>query len=188
MANWYNAIHSCKDNEIVVQLDGDDRLAHDYVLAYINCIYANKNIWLTYGQFQEYPSGYIGILYNRHFPREVIKHNTQRTYKYLPMSHLRTCYAWLFKQIKLEDLMYEGKFYPMSCDKALLSPMAEMVGDHYACISEILYIYNNTNPLNVHRLNMPLQHAIAKHITQQKPYQPITKAQYDAIMLKAELA
>jgi glycosyltransferase involved in cell wall biosynthesis len=184
MANWYNAIHSCNNNEIVIQLDGDDWLAHDHVLAYINSVYADENIWLTYGQFKEYPSGRIGILYNKYFPRHVIESNTQRTYKHLPMSHLRTCYAWLFKLIKIEDLMYEGNFYPMACDKALLAPMIEMAGNHYACLSEILYIYNNSNPINVHRINMPQQHAIAEHIAHQTPYKPLTVAQYNAIMHK----
>ena len=40
MANWYKAIHLCDDNDIVVHLDGDDWLAHDQVLAYLNKIYA----------------------------------------------------------------------------------------------------------------------------------------------------
>jgi hypothetical protein len=184
MANWYSAIHSCNDNAIIVQLDGDDWLAHDNVLAYINSIYADENIWLTYGQFKEYPSGRIGILYNQYFPHSVIKNNTQRTYKHLPMSHLRTCYAWLFKLIKIEDLMYEGKFYPMACDKAMLAPMIEMAGSHYTCLSEILYIYNNSNPINIHRINMPRQHTIAEHIAHQAPYKPLTIAQYNTIMHK----
>jgi glycosyltransferase involved in cell wall biosynthesis len=176
MANLYNAIHSCEDNEIVLQLDGDDWLAHDRVLAYINCIYANEHVWLTYGQFQEFPSGRIGILYNQHFPVHVIKDNSMRTYKRLPMSHLRTCYAWLFKMINKEDLMHDGKFYQMSWDKALLAPMIEMAADHYACISEILYIYNNSNPINDHRVNVELQHSLAEHIAHLKPYHPLTVA------------
>ena len=121
MANLYNAIHSCANDEIVIQLDGDDWLAHDHVLAYINCIYANPNVWLTYGQFQDFPSGRIGHLYSMHFPKHIIQSNTMRTYKNLPMSHLRTCYAWLFKLIKVEDLMHESKFYTMSWDKAMLA-------------------------------------------------------------------
>jgi glycosyltransferase involved in cell wall biosynthesis len=173
LANLYKAIHSCKDNEIIVQLDGDDWLAHDHVLAYINCLYANKNIWLTYGQFQEFPSGRIGHLYSQHFPKHVIKNNSMRTYKGLPMSHLRTCYAWLFKLINIDDLMYEGKFYSMSWDKAILAPMIEMAAHHYACTSEILYIYNNSNPINDHKVNVQLQHALADHIAHLKPYQPL---------------
>ena len=176
LANLYNAIHSCKDEEIVIQLDGDDWLAHDHVLAYINCIYANENIWLTYGQFQEFPSTHIGIRYNQHFPGKVIKNNSMRSYKNLPMSHLRTCYAWLFKMIKIEDLMYEGKFYQMSCDKAILAPMIEMAGHHYTCISEILYIYNNSNPISDHRVNVSLQHSLADYIAHLKPYEPLATA------------
>lgn len=175
MANWYNAIHSCANEEIVVQLDGDDWLAHDYVLSYINCIYANPNIWLTYGQFQEFPSGRIGHLYSKHFPKGVIQKNSMRLYKNLPMSHLRTCYAWLFKLINVQDLMYEGKFYTMCADKALLAPMIEMASHHYACISEILYVYNNSNPINDHRVNIDLQRSLADHIAHLKPYQPLTE-------------
>lgn len=173
MANLYKAIHSCNDKEIVIQLDGDDWFAHDYVLAYINCIYANPDIWLTYGQFQEFPSGYIGHLYSQHFPKDVIEKNSMRLYKNLPMSHLRTCYAWLFKLIKIEDLMYEGNFYTMCADKALQSPLIEMSAQHYACLSEILYIYNNANPINDHRVNVVLQHSLADKIAHLKPYQPL---------------
>ncbi len=174
LANLYHAIQSCNNNEIIVQLDGDDWFAHDYVLAYINCIYANQDIWLTYGQFQEYPSCRIGHLYSQHFPQSVIKQNCMRRYKNLPMSHLRTCYAWLFKLIKVEDLMYEGDFYQMSWDKAILAPMIEMAADHYACISEILYIYNNSNPISAHRIDVNLQHALADHIAHLEPYKPLS--------------
>lgn len=176
MANWYNAIHSCKDNEIVVQLDGDDWLAHEHVLAYINSIYANENIWLTYGQFKEYPSGRIGLLYNLPFPQYIIQNNSMRTYRGLPIAHLRTFYAWLFKLVKKEDLMYDGQFFTMTCDKAMLSPMIEMAAHHHTCISEILYIYNNSNPINDHRVNVSLQHSLADYIAHLKPYTALSIA------------
>lgn len=98
MANWYNTIHNhCKDEEIVINVDGDDWLANDDVLQRVNQEYQNKDVWLTYGQFVEYPygkeCGYVG------FPREVIENNYFREYG-LPISHLRTYYAWLFKKVK----------------------------------------------------------------------------------------
>lgn len=175
MENLYHAIHLCKDNEIVVVLDGDDWFAHDYVLAYINCIYANKDIWLTYGQFQEYPSTYIGHLYSMPFPKSVVENNSFRLYRSLPISHLRTFYAWLFKEIKCEDLMKDGKFYSMSSDKAMMAPMIEMAGTHWTCINEILYIYNNSNPINDHRVDVTLQHALADEIAHKTPYLRVEK-------------
>ena len=50
--NWYKAIHSCKDDEIIIHVDGDDWLPHENVLSRINEVYSNSNIWLTYGQFK----------------------------------------------------------------------------------------------------------------------------------------
>ena len=36
LKNMYNAIHSCDDNEIIFQLDGDDWLAHEHVFSAIS--------------------------------------------------------------------------------------------------------------------------------------------------------
>ena len=55
LANLYNAIHSCDDQEIIVTLDGDDWFADDMVLSRINQAYQSENVWLTYGQFNTYP-------------------------------------------------------------------------------------------------------------------------------------
>ena len=61
LANQYTAITSCDDMAIIVILDGDDWFAHDQVLAYMNNVYADTNVWLTYGQFKEYPSNKVGF-------------------------------------------------------------------------------------------------------------------------------
>ena len=62
MFNQYHAIHSCIDNAIVIILDGDDWFPHDRVLEYINRVYQDPLIWLTYGQFIEYPINQVGFL------------------------------------------------------------------------------------------------------------------------------
>ena len=36
-------------------MDGDDCVAHENVLAYINNVYQNPDVWLTYGQFAIFP-------------------------------------------------------------------------------------------------------------------------------------
>ena len=56
MHNLYQAVHSCKSDEIVVVVDGDDFLAHTDVLSELNAYYANPDVWLTYGNYIEYPS------------------------------------------------------------------------------------------------------------------------------------
>lgn len=173
MANWYTSIHSCDDDEIIIQLDGDDWLENDQVLAYINNVYSDPNIWMTYGQFREFPSNIIGYEYSLPFSHAVITSNSFRKVGQLPISHLRTCYAWLFKSIPLENFLYEGSFYPMTCDKVMCACLIERAGSHHYCVPDVLYVYNNRNPLNDHRINLQRQHTLAWYILSQKALKPL---------------
>lgn len=148
MANLYNAIHSCKNKDIIVTLDGDDWFAHDRVLERINHEYADPNVWMTYGQFC-YSAGRIG--FSHEIPSEVHEKQTYRTYEFVS-THPRTFYAWLFKLIKKEDLLYNGKFYMVTWDQALMYPMLEMAGTRAHFIPDVLYIYNGENPINDGRI------------------------------------
>ena len=80
-------------------------------------------------------------------------------------------YAWLFKSIKLKDLLHEGKFYPMAVDTAIMSCCCEMAGRHFYCVPDVLYIYNNTNEFSHYRLNRPLQRSLHDFIMTLTPYQ-----------------
>jgi len=170
LANYYKAIHSCDDEAIIIALDGDDFLFGDQVFNYINTVYQDDHVWLTWGQFIEYPSGKKGFAAD--FPQEVVQNNSYRKHG-MPISHLRTFYAWLFKLIYEDDLKYDGEFYQMTWDKAIMGPMVEMAAGRYKFIDEILYIYNFANPINDCRKDGDLQVASRKHIYAQEPYQPL---------------
>lgn len=146
MHNQYDAIHSCRDDEIIVTVDGDDWLPHKNVLTYLNSVYSKKEVWLTHGTYQQ-SNGKSGHSFAD--GKDVIDQNSFRDSS-CP-SHLRTFYAWLFKRIKKEDLMYEGEFLDMTGDLAMMFPMMEMAGDRQAFISRVLYIYNINNPISVFR-------------------------------------
>ncbi len=167
LANQYRMIHACPDNAIIVIVDGDDWLPHDQVLAYINAVYQQHDVWLTYGQYQEWPSGSRG--FNRPIPKLVVEKNTFRN-QYYAFSHLRTYYAWLFKKIKIEDLMLDGKFLSMSGDIAVMLPMTEMARNHFAFISDILYIYNGANDINDHKVSRQTQQDIDLWVRSRPPY------------------
>ncbi|MFA6535598.1 MAG: glycosyltransferase family 2 protein, partial [Candidatus Babeliales bacterium] len=154
-ANIYKAIHSCDNDSIIVILDGDDWVKNDHVLALLNKVYSDPNIWLTYGQFERYP--YCTVGYCSEIPEEVIKANSFRSYKWVS-SHLRTFYAWLYKRIKLEDLMFDGEFVPVCSDLVTMFPMLEMAGRHFKFISDVLYVYNCINPNSYKNM-----YSIAKH-------------------------
>lgn len=173
LANLYNAIHSCADNEVIVILDGDDALAHNKVLTRLEKEYSNKRTWLTYGQFAGYPNGGKGFC--RSMPRKIVKKNAFRKWRTQP-SHLRTFYAWLFKKIEKDDLLYNGDFFPMTYDLAMMMPMIEMAQKHFKFIPEVLYLYNESNPINDHKINRKLQRDCDLIIRSRKAYKPLAKS------------
>jgi glycosyltransferase involved in cell wall biosynthesis len=167
LANLYRGIWSCSNEEIVVTLDGDDWFADLQVLKRVNEAYQNNNVWLTHGTMIEYPSG--SKVWSEPIPSKVIKKNAFRSFK-CP-SHLRTFYTWLFKSIKLEDLLYNGEFFSMTWDMAIMYPMVEMCGTRHAFISEPTYIYNMSNPINDNKVNAELQRTLDRYIRAQTPYE-----------------
>ena len=150
LANIYKAATMCQPDEIMVNLDGDDWLAHPLVLNHLNAIYQDPNIWLTYGQFQWWPKNIPG--FGHSVPSEILEEGRIREYGWAT-SHLRTCYAGLFQKIKKEDLLHEEKFFPMAWDLAIMFPMLEMAGNRCKFVNEILYIYNTDNSINDHKVN-----------------------------------
>ena len=163
MANFYHAIQKCQDHEIIVVVDGDDWLAHDHVLEKINRIYANPEVWLTYGQYMGTAYGSLGACRLMRFEGRV------RDYKFVS-SHLRTFYAGLFKQIKAADLKKDGRFFPMGYDVATMIPMMEMARDHVFFIPEVLYIYNEENILSDCHKDAHLQKETDRYIRSLSSY------------------
>jgi len=148
LANQYYAIHErCKDHDIVLELDGDDWFPNKHVLTYLNKVYSNPGVWLTYGTYTCYPSGEDG--YSR-VPWIIYVKRNQFREKGFFYTGLRTYYAGLFKLIKKEDLIYngedeefQGKFYPISSDFAIIYPMLELSRyNHFRFIRDSLLIVN----------------------------------------------
>ena len=170
LENLYNAIHACPDNRVIVTLDGDDFLANLQVLRRLAGVYQYYNVLLTYGQFQEWPQGGPG--WCEKMPESIVKNNEYREHNPMP-SHLRTFYAWLFKKIKKEDLMHQGKFFTMTWDQAMMFPMLEMAGERHLFISDVLYLYNSINYLSDHCVNAKLQSELSELIREKDRYERI---------------
>lgn len=167
--NIYNAVHTCEDHEIIVILDGDDFFAHENVLKTLNKTYANPDIWLTYGNYLDYPSYKQDPKICKPLPSYVVKTASFREHEWVT-SHPRTFYASLFKEIKIEDLYYKGHFFPMGGDLAIFFPMLEMARAHAHFIDEILYLYNRENPLSDHKVNFSFLKECASAIRSKKRY------------------
>lgn len=139
LANLARVIETCLDEEIVVVLEGEDWLAHEWVLQRLNAYYANPDLWMTHGQWREFP-GY-GLGQTGPLTETDWKEKGFRGQNFVP-GPLRSFYAGLFKKIKENDLIYQGKFFPVCGDLAYMLPMLEMAKDHFQFISETLYIAN----------------------------------------------
>jgi len=173
--NLYEPVHKyCKDDEIIVNVDGDDWLTHPEVFSQINAAYSSADVWITYGSFIEYPSYKLGFC--RPYTKHVLDRKGFRKHPFVS-SHTRTYYAGLFKKIRLEDFMYHGEFFISSGDLAMMWPMLEMAHDRFAYIPYANYHYNRANLSNdAHAmyLNTAVALRYAEIIYNMKPYEPLT--------------
>ncbi len=171
MANLYHAIHACADNEIIVTYDGDDFFAHAQVLCALNRAYQQQEaILMTYGQYVTSRFACMGIC--KDFPASVVRNASYRGYPWVS-SHLRSFYAGLFKKIKREDLMIDGDFFAVTWDQALMFPMLEMAAGRYKFIPDVLYIYNDENPINDYKVRLPLMQRCEFIIRHRPAYEPL---------------
>jgi glycosyltransferase involved in cell wall biosynthesis len=168
MANIYWAVHTCREHEICILLDGDDWLSHNEVFNELNQTYG-ADVWFTHGTLIEYPQG--NVTWSEPISPDALANKTYRQYK-CP-SHLRTFYAWLFKRIKLHDFLYQGKFLSMAWDMAIMYPLAEMAEERHAFISNVNYVYNMGNPINDNKVDPAKQNFLDKLIRHRKPYQRV---------------
>lgn len=159
-------------NDIIVEIDGDDWLLHPFVLQYLNQIYQNENIWMTYGQYIHYPSGELGGHYHLQLDDMVDKTNSYRNYTF-PYSHLKTYKSFLLDNINDEDLIdpSTGKYFNAAADFALCMPLVEMAGkSRIFRVNEPLYVYNVSAELESETNNrVHLQKEIETRIRQIKP-------------------
>jgi hypothetical protein len=116
--------------------------------------------------------------YSKALSPEVVEKQLYRETYWTP-GQLRTFYAWLFKKIKLEDLLCDqwddsyGQFYPAACDLVISYPLMEMAGKHYKYIDEILYIHNIATQINDFKVNRLPQMIASQVLLYKKKYEQL---------------
>lgn len=157
------------DNEVLIEVDGDDWLPHSNVFSKINEVYSDENVWITNGSFR-YSHGQFGFSSRQ-------KINDRLRLDPMTCSHLRTWRAFLWRSIKEEDLKDEnGNYWQWSGDLCFMFPMLEMSGDeHYVFISDILYTYNAENPINEHKVDINMVNNHATRIRSKEKYNKLIR-------------
>lgn len=162
--------------DIIIEVDGDDWLLHPFVLQYLNQIYQDENIWMTYGQYIHYPSGELGGHYELELNDYVDQTNSYRINTF-PYSHLKTYKAFLLDNITDEDLTdpTTGKYFNAAADFALCMPLVEQAGKNRIYrVPEALYVYNTSSDLESETNNrVDLQKEVEQRIRQIKPKERI---------------
>ena len=132
----YRAVRSCQNHEIIVLLRGDEFFAQNTILEKLNCYFADPDVWMTASEELLYPT------YNK-----VSSHSNYRAF-----------YAGLFKQVKLEEFLSDGKFRKENSEKILFPALKELAGNHAFGIAEPLFISQKEKeePSNERKSRYPL--------------------------------
>jgi len=175
LANHYNVIQLAQNDDIIVQLDGDDFFKTTDVFTFINNLYNNPDLWWTYGIYENWPDASMQA-FSRPLTEEDGFMRATIPFVFGPVRSYR---AWLAKKIKLEDLIatFEpclGKFYASAGDFALMYPLLEMSNnEHRYYIDRVLYTRNVATPINDFKVNKNLQERCAHAIKESSRYIPV---------------
>jgi glycosyltransferase involved in cell wall biosynthesis len=157
------------DDEVIIEVDGDDWLPDTKVFERIHNLYKDKNVWIANGSFK-YSNGQPG------FSSPQTDFDNLRNSRFTA-SHIRTWRAFLWRNIKEEDLRDDdGNYWQWSGDLCFMFPMLEMSGpQHYRFMKDVNYVYNAENPINEHKVDMTMVNNHAERIRNKKPYTRLIK-------------
>jgi len=172
MKNYYQMIHSCEDDEIIVMVDGDDWFAHKNVLERLNRAYSHPDVWVTYGRYETFPDKWLCPF--RAVDKSYLRKGTHRK-KSFRWNHLRTFYASLFKKIPKDRFLdKKNQFFKVGWDVPIMLNLIDLSTDHVYYISEVLYCYNVETPINDHKLYRKEQARVDREVRSQIPLQIVS--------------
>ncbi len=171
--NFYEVIHNqnlINNDDIIIELDGDDAFYGNNVVEKVFNHFKDLNLWIAGYKWidnrgQKSPFKYPP---NADSPRsQVWSYSAMRVFK-----------AFLFRNIKQSDLMFEGNFVRAANDVAYGMPMLEMSGkEHFRSFNDVTYLYNwhdkNTHSKTSSVRDTGLQKRTEKHIYSLPRYQKL---------------
>jgi glycosyltransferase involved in cell wall biosynthesis len=105
------------DEDVIVLVDGDDRLAHKDVLRKLESIYQQKKCWMTYGSFAD--SQGVRNKGCRPYKKDIIINNRFRQSKWIAY-HLKTFKYKLWKALNMDIFQITEKEVKRALALALL--------------------------------------------------------------------
>lgn len=159
--------------DVIVWVDGDDRLIGTDVLQTLATIYEDPNVWLTYGQYRPDPPD-DGCSLAAPYSEEVVANNDYR--KSYGFNHLRTMRMFLYLKIPHLRRKMHGKWITVAGDYSVMNDGLELAGGRYAFIDKPLLAYSSDNPQadwRVNRDEIERTHVWLRGLTPLQPLAPI---------------
>ena len=171
----YNQVSAIREiaepNTIVMVLDGDDSLVNDNsIFAYYNSIY-DGSVEFTYGSCWSMVDNIP--LISQPYPEHIKQAKAYRQHKFnwnMPYTHLRTFKKFLINEIPDTNFQDElGQWYGAGGDGSTFYSLIEAADPNKVkCLQEIVYNYNDINPLNDYKVNSQEQTINANKILTEK--------------------
>lgn len=173
-ANTLHGIGLAGEGSVVVELNGDDWLADNNVFRFLNKVYADEDVWMTYNTFCDLDG--MPALWAREVPQEIIEQNSFRDYGKWITSALHSFRKTLFDHLEEETFIDPdtGKLWESADDQALYLSMLELSGHHSRHLHRVTYVYNLHEGSHCFGGNEESE-ARAKRIRQSNRYEPLKK-------------
>lgn len=156
--NHINSIRNhCSSDDIVMLIDGDDALVNDNQIFHLYNNLYDGTTEFTYGSCWSMVDNIPLIA--QPYPETVKQNRAYRQHKFawnMPYTHLRTFKADLLLQDS-DDSPFkddDGHWFKAGGDGATFYTLIERAHpDHVKAVPDIVYLYNDTSPINDYKIN-----------------------------------
>jgi hypothetical protein len=170
LANNLAGFRLADDDAIGIELNGDDWLPDHGVLRFLNKVYDDNDVWMTYNTLRQTDGT---IVFQLPPPRAIRR---LRGYRQAPWttSHLRTFRVGLYHLLPDQHLKdpTTGQYWDMAPDMAVYLAMLEMAGEHARHIYRITCTYH-PHAMSEHIRDRAAQLAADQRIRALPPCQPL---------------
>jgi glycosyltransferase involved in cell wall biosynthesis len=154
------------EDDYFVHLDGDDWFSDEDVLARLDKIYEDENIWCTYGNYKT-TDGISSVCKPVEDPHQMVRLYLLTGWIF---SQIRSFRGKLWRGLTDEDFRANDGSYLAVADVAVFCPILEMAGlNRVRYVPEVQMIYNRETNLNDDKVNRSLVIDHALQLAQKNP-------------------
>ncbi|PLX78351.1 MAG: hypothetical protein C0616_14765 [Desulfuromonas sp.] len=173
-ANTVRGFGQAPIDSVVLELNGDDWLPDPGVFDFLNRVYSDHEVWMTYNTLC-YPDGRIPP-WAKPYPRTVVVANAYRDCPDWSSSHLHSFRRPLFDHIRPETFIdpLTDELWESADDQAIYLAMLELAGRHARHLERITYVYNFWEQSHIYESTQESEQRAAR-IRRGERYSPLVR-------------